>query len=161
MWRTAELAGENDWTHMQQVLRVQREVRRDGAVVLCEDRFFATSLTANRLTGADWRRVVRAHWRVENECHGTWDRAFSEDDHPWLYAGRGMLAVILLRRVVANLLALFREVTLRGERKGSVPWAAMMSWLQVVLVAATDEHLDELRCALGRTAGPAPPATGC
>jgi hypothetical protein len=161
VWRTEEMAGENEWGHLRQVMRVQREVRRDGAVVLCEDRFFATSLTANRLTGADWLGVVRAHWRVENECHGTWDREFAEDDHPWLYAGRGMLAVILLRRVVGNLLALFRAVTLRGERKGQVPWAELMSWLQVVLVAATDEHLHKLRWALGMRAGPAPPATGC
>lgn len=162
LWRTEEMAGENEWVHLRQVLRVQREVRRDdGTVESCDDRFFATSMTTNRLGGAEWLRVVRAHWRVENDCHGTWDRILREDDHPWLYAGRGMLAVILLRRVVGNLLALFRSVTLRGERKGRVPWAELMDWLRVALVAATEDELRGLRWAMGTGASRAPPASGC
>lgn len=162
LWRTEEMAGENGWEHLRQVVRVQREVLKDdGTVESCDDRFFATSLTANRLDGAEWLKVVRAHWRVENDCHGTWDRILLEDDHPWLYAGRGMLAVMLLRRVIGNLLALFRSVTLRGERKGQVPWAELLDWLWVALVAATEDELHGLRWAAGTRAGRAPPASGC
>ena len=161
VWRTAEMAGEHEWAHLQQVVRIQREVRReDGTLVSCDDRFFATSLTTNRLDGAQWLRVVRSHWRVENECHCTWDKSMKEDVHPWLYDARGMLTVILLRRVVGNMLALFRNVSMRGEGKGLVPWAEIIDWLRVALVAATEDHLDGLRWATGIRAGRAPPAAG-
>ncbi len=143
--------------HLEQVIRVCREVRRDDGTILSrDDRFFVTSMTTNRLTAVQWLCVVRSHWRVENDCHGTWDRILREDDHPWLFDARGMLAVILLRRVVGNMLALFRNVTRRGERKALVPWAEIIDWLRVALVAATDEHLDGLRWAPPR-AGRAPP----
>ena len=120
----------------------------------------APGATTNRLTSDMWNLVVRNHWRVENECHGTWDCVLREDDHPWLYDARGMLAVILLRRVVGNLLVLYRNVTCRGEQKGVRPWAEIISWLQVALVAATEEHLDGLRWAAPPMAGRAPPGQG-
>jgi hypothetical protein len=158
LWRTDEIAGYHGRDHLEQIIRVCREVRRDdGSVLSRDDRFFATSLTTNRLTAAQWLCVVRGHWRVEIDCHGTWDRILREDDHPWLTGARGMLAVILLRRVVGNLLALFRNVTRRGERKALVPWAEIIDWLRVALVAATDEHTRGLRWAPPR-AGRAPPS---
>lgn len=160
LWRTDELAGYH-WDHLRQAIRVCREVRTDdGTVISRDDRFFGTSATTNRLTSDMWNLVVRNHWRVENECHGTWDCVLREDDHPWLYDARGMLAVILLRRVVGNLLVLYRNVTCRGEQKGVRPWAEIISWLQVALVAATEEHLDGLRWAAPPMAGRAPPGQG-
>lgn len=146
VWLTEEAAGYHDWTHLRTIVRVRREVRHDdGNVLSCDDRYFLSSLTSDALTPALWLKVVRAHWRVENDVHGGLDRFYEEDDRPWLYATPGQLAVALLRRVVLNMIALHRNVSRRGERKGNVPWRELIHTAHVVLVGATEQHLIGLR----------------
>ena len=83
-----------------------------------ENRYFVSSLPPSRLTPAQWLLLVRQHWGVENEFHGTLDLAFEEDDHLWIEAHpRGAVVTALLRRVAYNLLTLFRGVTQRSKEK--------------------------------------------
>lgn len=146
VWLTDEISGYHDWGHLQTVLRVRREVRRDdGRIVLCDDRYFLTSLKPEALTPAQWLRVVRNHWRVENDVHGVLDRFYAEDDKPWLHATPGQLAGTLLRRVVLNLMSLHRNVSRRGESKRAVPWRELIGTALVMLVSADDAHIQGLR----------------
>ena len=40
---------------------------------------------------------------MENQCHGTWDTVFEEDDRPWIKnEPQGTLVVMLLRRVAGK-----------------------------------------------------------
>lgn len=144
VWRTIEMAGYH-WAHLRSVVRVQAEVRRDdGTVLSVEDRYFATNLRQGRFTAPQWLRVVRGHWRVENECHGIYDRMFREDERPWLHHAHGMLVIELIRRIVVNALDLYRRVS-RRDRRTPQPWANLISWLHVALVAATSAQVAGLR----------------
>lgn len=83
---------------------------------------------------------------MENNCHNTFDTVFSEDDKPWIEdSPRGALAVLLLRRIAYNLLALFRSVTQRSEERRRMPWADLLRGIAQALVAITDAHLAGLR----------------
>jgi len=146
IWITNEAAGYHGWTHLKTMIRVRREVcRDDGHVLSCTDRYFASSLGVSKMTASQWLRAVRVHWRVENDVHGVLDRFYKEDDHPWLYATNGQLAVALLRRVVLNMMTLYRNVSRRGEHKGNIPWRELIHTTYVILVGATEAHLAGLR----------------
>lgn len=157
LWRTTEVAGYH-WPHLRMALRVRSEVQRDGQVIAHDDRLFATNVPTNRFTPAQWLRVIRAHWRVENECHGTLDRVFREDERPWLHQAHGLLVMNLLRRLTFNILDLFRRVSSRLKKKNEeliTPWAAVCAWIRTGLVAADEGMLFGLRWAWAT-----PPPTG-
>ena len=76
----------------------------------------------------------------------TFDTVFFEDDKPWIQdSPKGALAVLLLRRIAYNLLALFRSVTQRSEERRRMPWAALLRGFAYAFVAVTDVHLAALR----------------
>ena len=146
LYRTAELSGFLDWTHLRTVLRVESETIDDGKVVEREDRYFISSLPSEELTADQWLLVVRRHWRVENNCHNTWDTVFEEDNHPWIEKSpQGMVVMMLLRRIAYNILALFRAVTQRSEERRQTPWRDIVRWLYQAVIAATAEDIDGLR----------------
>ena len=100
----------------------------------------------NRLTDKQWLEVVRQHWAVENQCHGTWDTAFKEDDRPWINSEpQGTLVVMLLRRMAFNLLALFRSVTQRCEERRATPWKDIMRWMHSAVIAIQMHEMESLR----------------
>jgi hypothetical protein len=157
LFRSTELAGYLDWTHLQTVVRVhseKREIQTD-TLVEQEDRYYLSSLPSDELTVDQWLLLIRRHWAVENECHNTWDKIFREDDRPWFESGedapQGAVVVMLLRRVAYNLLALFRSVTQRSEDKRQMPWRDLLRWVYNTLIAATASDLDGLR---GRAMAP-------
>ena len=147
LYATEELAGFGGWEHLRLVLRVESETRSaQGRQQAHENRYFLSSLPACRLTAAQWLRLVRNHWGVENDCHGTLDLAFEEDDHPWIEAHpRGALAIALLRRVAYNLLTLFRSVTQRSDERRQTPWRMLMHFLHVALLTAKEVDVAALR----------------
>lgn len=147
LWLTAEMAGYHDWEHLRTVIRVQSESRYyDGRLDReIENRYFLTNEPYGRFRPAQWLAVIRGHWRVETDCHQTWDVAFEEDDHPWIRATHGLLVTQLLRRIGYNLLVLFRNVSLRSERKALLPWNELYEWLDLALKAALDHHVEGLR----------------
>jgi len=144
---TEEMADFGGWGHLRTVLRIESETRtRDGALVAHENRYFLASLRRDALDDAQWLRLVRLHWGVENNCHNTFDTVFVEDDKPWIEdSPKGALAVLLLRRIAYNMLALFRSVTQRSEERRAMPWADLLRGLRNALVAATEAQLASLR----------------
>ena len=142
---TGEAAGYHGWGHLETIVPVRREVIRDDRVESCLDRYFVSSLKPNALTPEQWLKVVRAHWRAENDARGVLDCHDQEDAHSWLYATSGQLVVALLRRIVLNLMALHRNVSRRGETKRAVPWKDLAATIVAVLLGATEADLAGLR----------------
>ena len=139
LYRTQEMAGYLNWSHLRMVLRVEssKQEVETGQEVEHENRYFISSLEGNELTDEQWLYVVRQHWAVENQCHNTWDTAFEEDDRPWIVCSpQGALVVALLRRLSYNMLALFRCVSQRSEERRDVPWRTLIRDVYNVLLTA-------------------------
>jgi len=152
VYLTWEMAGFLDWTHLQTTLRVESEMVdiETGEVVEQKEedvnRYFVSSLPCEKLTPAQWLKLVRMHWGVENNCHNTWDTAFEEDDRTWITADpKGAINVMLLRRLAYNMLTLFRSVTQRSEENRLTPWKDILRWVYNTLIAATEHDLTGLR----------------
>ena len=147
LYATEELAGTHGWEHLRMVLRVESEtLDRNGQRIAHEDRFFASSLPASRLSAEQWLRVVRLHWGIENDVHHTLDTAFAEDDHPWLDTHpRGALVIALLRRIAYNLVALFRSVTQRSAERRATAWKTLLRALERTLLTLEVQQLEGLR----------------
>lgn len=146
LYRTREMSGFLDWTHLRTALRVESETVENGKIVKYEDRYFISSLPSEGLTAAQWLLVVRRHWGAENNCHHTWDTVFEEDDRPWVEKNpQGMVVLMLLRRVAFNMLAMFRTVTQRSEERRRTPWRDIVRWLYQAVIAATNEDVYGLR----------------
>ena len=143
---TEAMAGYLDWTHLRTVIRIQctRENKTTGKVTV-EDHFYITSLEAGRLSGDDWITLIRRRWSVENECHNTFDKIFFEDRRPWIMQPRGMMVLMVLRRLAYNILTLYRSVTLRSEANRDQPWRALMRTFDRSLTLATLEAIAGLR----------------
>jgi hypothetical protein len=89
---------------------------------------------------------VRSHWGIETSNHHTLDTAFAEDRRPWIEADeRGMLAVLILRRIAYTMLALYRAVTLRSDEGRATRWKALLQSVRDLLIAATEDQLAGLR----------------
>jgi hypothetical protein len=144
---TEEMAGFGDWLHLRTVVRVESETRtRKGELVAHENRYFLSSLPRVALADAQWLRVVRLHWAIENNCHHTFDTVFVEDNKPWIEdSPKGALAVLLLRRVAYNLLALFRSVTQRSDDRRHMPWRDLLRGIAQALLVITPAQLASLR----------------
>lgn len=140
-----EMAGFHGWTHLATVILVRRVITTAHGDSTSEDRYYISSLAADRLSAAQWLKLARLRWAVENEGHHTFDTVFAEDEHPWIVADPcGMLVVLLLRRMAYNLVSLFRAVTLRSEDNRKTPWARLMGdWLHA-LTTATEIQLQGL-----------------
>lgn len=146
LWRTAEMVGYHGWAHLRTVLRVRWEtVSKDGTLIAEMERYFVSNEAAGRFTPAQWLAIVRAHWQVENGVHKTLDVAFREDDRPWSRNPAAMLALMILRRIACNAMAIFRAHTLREERRDLIPWRELMDRLRHAVLAAQAHHLAGLR----------------
>lgn len=147
LYATEEMAGYMDFPGLRTLLRVESETQdATGAVIEREDRYLISSLPLERLSHEQWLLVVRRHWAIENNCHHTWDTAFREDERPWIEKDpRGMLAVILLRRIAYNMLALFRSVTQRSAERRATPWKDILRWVYQALFSAVAADIDGLR----------------
>jgi hypothetical protein len=145
---TDEMAGFLDWEHLQTTIRIRKETHdiETGKLLDKEDHYAISSLAIDTLSPPQWLYAFRIHWGVENQCHNTWDTAFKEDDNPWIESDpKGMVAVLLLRRLAYNLLALYRSVTQRSEEKRQTPWKTVIRWVYNTLIAAQVADLEGLR----------------
>lgn len=145
---TDEMAGFVGWTHLKTTIRIRKEKHdiETGKLLEKEDHYAISSLPLDALTPSQWLYAFRAHWGVENQCHHTWDTAFAEDKHPWIEADpKGMVAVLLLRRIAYNQLALFRSVSQRSEERRQTPWKTVMRWVYNMLIAAQAADIEGLR----------------
>ncbi len=148
LYLTEELAGFLDWEHLGTVLRIHKEKRdiATGELIWQEEHYALSSLPMDELSPQQWLYAFRAHWGVENPCHNTWDTAFKEDDKPWVEADpKGMVAVLLLRRMAYNLLALYRAVTQRSDERRQTPWKTVLRWVYNTLIKAQADDIVDLR----------------
>lgn len=122
LWRTADMAGWNDWDHLTQVWLV-RTLRQnaDGTVEAIEDRYYLTSLGWHRLDARQILDAVRFHWGVENNAHGTADIFFDEDHSPCSKTGDGIVCAALLRLIAMNLCQIYRHRR-RSKDRRQQPW---------------------------------------
>lgn len=138
IFRSNEMAGWGSWSHLRQVwmVRVLRRPARGGygPVQILEERLYLTNLPTGRLDGAKALRVVRGHWRIENELHGTLDLQWQEDATRWVRRGNGLPVCALLRALAFNLLSLLRAVHLRSDAGRDVTWRRLRDWLRDALV---------------------------
>jgi hypothetical protein len=134
------------WSHARTFVRVESETVHQGKVVAHENRYFICSLSRAELKDEQWLLVVRRHWGVENNCHGTWDIAFAEDARPWIRAHpRAAVVLMLLRRVAYNMVALFRSVTQRSEERRQTPWKDLLRAFYNTMISLTEADLEGLR----------------
>ena len=145
LWCTEKMSGYNGWTHLQTVVRIQSHtVDKTTGDQTLENRYYLSSMAGDRLTGAQWLLLIRQRWAVENACHNTFDTVLREDKRPWLMQPRGMVVVMMLRRIAYNLLTLFRSVTLRGENRLRA-WKTLLADVYMTLLVAEPRHHDALR----------------
>jgi hypothetical protein len=106
-----------------------------------EDHYYVSSLKRTDLTPAQWLLLIRRRWCVENDGHNTLDKIMREDTRPWLREPHGMLVMMMLRRAVYNLLALFRGRTQKNDDRRHLPWQELFAEFRLVVQTATAEHL--------------------
>jgi hypothetical protein len=136
LWRTTEMAGWGKWTHLRQVVLIETiQAAGDPRTVhgperILEKHFYLTNLPVGRLDGEKLIRLMRAHWRIENDFHGTLDIQWQEDHGLWVRRGKGLPVVGLLRAIAYNLLALMRAVHLRSVEARQVAWQSLRDWVR-------------------------------
>jgi len=64
-------------------VRVLARNGKDGSEHVLEDRLYATNLVRGRLKPEHILDLVRAHWRIENNCFGRLDIEWKEDHGYW------------------------------------------------------------------------------
>ena len=138
IFRSEEMAGWGAWSHLRQLWMV-RVLRRpaggaEGPVQLLEERLYLTNLPRGRLNAEKCLRLVRAHWRIENELHGTLDLQWQEDYTRWVRRGNGLPVCALLRALAFNLLALLRAVHLRSDAAHALTWRRLRDWMRDALL---------------------------
>jgi predicted transposase YbfD/YdcC len=136
LYRTTDMAGYNDWTHLRQVWRVEKETRdTEGKLIETEDRYFLSSVPTGRLTSAQILLVVRGHWGIENDCFWTLDTQWREDAVPWCSQGLAVEVLSWLRLMAYNLLQFARRAHLRlrapdGTLAPPPPWRHLFEWVR-------------------------------
>jgi hypothetical protein len=136
LWRTSEMAGWGTWSHLRQVwlVRVLARANREAPETVLEERFYATNLPTGRLGGDAILALVRAHWRIENNCFGRLDIEWQEDHGRWVHRGNGLPVVSLLRIIAYNLLEMLHAVHLRSQAARKTAWQQLRDWVRDALI---------------------------
>lgn len=92
----------------KQVWAVRRVVVEDGDEVEVEERLFITSIPWSELPPRRILRLVRLHWRIENNANWTADVVFGEDSGSPCQTGNGAVVFCWLLVLALNLVAIFR-----------------------------------------------------
>lgn len=140
LFRTADVAGWDDWAHLRQGWLVRQTTRTKDGKVTVFDRYYITNLVWGALGPRQILRVIRDHWGIENDCNWTFDVVWKEDTHAWTankkqVAGRWPLRVQMWLRVLAyNLLTWLLRVHLRAAGFRRMTWAQLRDALEQVLL---------------------------
>jgi hypothetical protein len=121
LWRSTQMAGYLEWKHLEQVWRVDREVRKGGQRSV-ETRYFVTNVHRGRFTPQQTLEVVRRHWMIENGCNWTLDVIWDEDTKAWCTKGQAIEVLGLLRLMAYNVVARLRCRYLKGKAKRAWRW---------------------------------------
>jgi hypothetical protein len=139
LWLTEELAGWGNWTHLRQVwlVRVLARDGKHGPERILEDRLYGTNLVRGRLKPKHILDLVRAHWRIENNCFGRLDIEWKEDHGHWVRRQNGLPVVSLLRLLAYNLLQILHAVHLRSQAARQATWQQLRDWVRDALLWAS------------------------
>lgn len=149
IWRTTEMKGWGKWTHLRQVVLIQiiqapgDPRTHHGPERILEEHFFLTNLVPGRLNGEHLLALMRAHWRIENDFHGSLDIQWKEDHGLWVRRDKGLPVVGLLRAIAYNLLALMRSVHLRSAEARHVSWQSLRDWVRDALLWPEPTRVDD------------------
>jgi hypothetical protein len=109
LYRTKEMAGYLDWSHLEQVWRIEKEIVCPKTnVVVREQHYYVTNLPWGRFKPRQILRVVRAHWGIENHCNWTLDVIWDEDSKVWCGQNVAIRILGLLRLMAYNLVSHLR-----------------------------------------------------
>ncbi|GHT19595.1 hypothetical protein FACS1894189_8480 [Planctomycetales bacterium] len=100
------------------LIRLDKEVRREGKLLSYETRYFISSLDPDVVSASECQGFVLHHWDVENGLHLQKDKYYGEDKHVFR---RTVLAEVwtVLTNIGLSLARLYRkgERTLREVRE--------------------------------------------
>lgn len=116
----------------QQFWAVRRTLLKGGEVAEVEERLFVTSAAWEELTAEETLQLVRMHWGIENGANWTADMHFGEDAGGPCMQGLGALALLWLRLIAYNALALVRADT--PHHDGRVSWKRTTQLLERALL---------------------------
>jgi predicted transposase YbfD/YdcC len=135
LYRTAEMGGAHGWSHLQQVWRIEKEIKRGktGAVER-ENHYYVTNLDWDRFKPEQLLLVVRAHWGSENNCNWTMDVIWEEDTKVWCGQGLGIRVLGLLRLMAYNLVAHLRCRYLRQRDHKAAAKRRWKEWCEALLL---------------------------
>jgi len=132
LFRTNEIAGWGDWSHLRQVWRIRQETEHPDGRREVEERYFITNLVPGITKGSWPLKMVRAHWGIENNANWTFDTQWGEDKHPWCSAA---LEVLSLMRIMAyNVMQRLRVRRLRTEANRKRSWSNLQALVTDVLI---------------------------
>lgn len=134
LYRSEEIAGYLEWTHLKQVWRVEKEMIDAEGKRQTENHYRLTNLHWGRLKARQILTVVRSHWGIENCCFWSLDVIWDEDSKPWCTKNYALQTLGLLRLMAYNLVALlrFRYLRKRDEKR---PWQEWFDLLFLIIVS--------------------------
>jgi hypothetical protein len=111
---------------LRSLARVDCEVRKAGAVLSAETRYFACGLDPARVEVWELLKLIRGHWCVENSLHHIKDRWWDEDRHYTKQPGKaGAMAALRNAAIsILNLVPLFdpkEPIRARADRLNRDP----------------------------------------
>jgi hypothetical protein len=115
-------------------VRVLARANREAPETVLEERFYATNFPTGRLGVDAILALVRAYWRIENNCFGRLDIEWQEDHGRWVHRGNGLPVVSLPRIVAYNLLEMLHALHLRSEAARKTAWQQLRDWVRDALI---------------------------
>jgi hypothetical protein len=123
------MEGYLDWSHLQQVWRVEKETRKGKSDRIArENRYSVTNLHGGWLTPVHILAVVSAHWAIENHGHWTVDVIWDEDSQVWCGQGVGIQVLGLLRLMAYHVVSLLRSRYLRAREHAKAEKRRWQVW---------------------------------
>jgi predicted transposase YbfD/YdcC len=122
------LSGYSDWPGLEQVFRIEREVRdrQTRRRLRAEVVYGVTSLSPAQASAADVLRLVREHWSIENRSHWVRDVTFDED-RSQVRVGAIPHVMAAVRNTAIGLMRSAGETNIAAacRRFAAQPWAAL------------------------------------
>jgi predicted transposase YbfD/YdcC len=99
------------------LIRIDKEVRREGERLSFETRYFVSSLDPDEVPPSTFQALIRGHWEIENHLHLPKDRYFEEDKHVLQGNGWGEAWTVL-----TNMALSISRLLRNGERTLKEVW---------------------------------------
>ena len=115
------------------MIRLDKEIRRQGKVMSYETRYFVSSLDSGVVSAKEIQAYIRGHWEVKNCLHWQKDR-YDEDKHVLRLPGVGDAWTLLTSTAVSlGCLLGEGEPTLKEVREccytDPIPTARKLGWI--------------------------------